>query len=591
MRASRTWFLLCLGFVAACSDTGDVAAPREAIDLGTLLVSDAAPAADGADSPSSTRTYAYVSLPEGSIPNGLSATVRNVATGDSAVAPIVDGALDPVRLAATTGDTLELTARDSSGGEYDLANEVKGRAPPVVVRSEPGRGVTDAPTLLRVRVVFSEPVKLASVTVKTVTVLLRDQPVAGSVVLSPDGLLAEFVPEDSLVAGATYTIVVNRGVQDRTGDALAQEYRIEFTVAPYTGPTIAFSSVATGREFTCALGVSGEVYCWGRGENGQLGVPGLANHHRPTRLALPSRALELSAGLRDACVLTDAQVAMCWGNPIYTYGLMDPNPPEGFLNPEPTPVFGNGVMLHVAAGGGRMCALSQEGSLACYGTQMYKGGALWVEPEPGTWLADPTLTAVSVGLNHDCYVTSGRVAYCAGENTFGQLGNGIAHVDTAAYGPVLVGGGLAFTSIAAGNDFTCGLVGAQAYCWGWNAQGELGVGTYDELYTPAPVAGELQFSMIDAGAYHTCGVTPDGAAYCWGDNRVGQLGDGTRIGRPAPVAVAGGLRFRTISASVDQTCGVTVDGVLYCWGGNREGQLGDGSTAGALVPIKAAYQR
>jgi alpha-tubulin suppressor-like RCC1 family protein len=283
---------------------------------------------------------------------------------------------------------------------------------------------------------------------------------------------------------------------------------------------------------------------------------------------------------------------MCWGTPYYYYG-QNPNHRDEFFTPEPTPVFGTGPMLHVAAGGGRMCALDSR-SLLCFGLRRTEGireipldGVL----RPEVVLADTSLIAVSVAVNHDCYVVSNGVAYCTGENAHGQLGDGTKYSGFDTLPPVRVAGDLRFTAVTAGDDFTCGLADAKAYCWGWNVQGELGLGTYAEVNVPSPVAGELRFSLIDAGSYHTCGLTLEGLAYCWGDNRVGQLGDGTRTQRPAPVSVFGGLRFRSISAGVDQTCGVTLADVLYCWGGNRAGQLGDGSTSDALTPIKAAYQR
>jgi hypothetical protein len=46
-----------------------------------------------------------------------------------------------------------------------------------------------------------------------------------------------------------------------------------------------------------------------------------------------------------------------------------PGPPDSLLNPVPTPVFGTVPMLHVAAGGGRMCALDHVRSLLCFGNQ------------------------------------------------------------------------------------------------------------------------------------------------------------------------------------------------------------------------------
>src|SRR4051812_1269542 len=67
----------------------------------------------------------------------------------------------------------------------------------------------------------------------------------------------------------------------------------------------------------------------------------------------------------------------------------------------------------------------------------------------------------------------------------------------------------------------------------------------------------LTFAQVSSGNYHACGVTTDHIAYCWGYNAYGQLGDGTTTLRRTPVAVASGLRFRQVSTGDFHTCGVT----------------------------------
>jgi TolB protein len=121
---------------------------------------------------------------------------------------------------------------DSSGAEAHFLGAIKPKVPPVVVRSSPGMRATDSPSLLRIEVVFSEPVTEASVNEGTIILTLGEQPVPGQVVLSEDGLVAVFVTDESPLASTTYTLRVTRGVLDRSGDALAEEYRREFTLTP-----------------------------------------------------------------------------------------------------------------------------------------------------------------------------------------------------------------------------------------------------------------------------------------------------------------------------------------------------------------------
>jgi len=146
--------------------------------------------------------------------------------------------------------------------------------------------------------------------------------------------------------------------------------------------------------------------------------------------------------------------------------------------------------------------------------------------------------------------------------------------------PITTGPGL--TRLSAGSGQTCGVAaGGAAYCWGYNAFGQLGNGSTTNSATPVAVSGGLSFATVSAGNLSPCGVTTGGAAYCWGDNSYGELGNGTTTTSLTPVAVSGGLSFATLNAgSFVSTCGVTTSGAAYCWGDNQQGELGIGSITG-----------
>lgn len=195
-----------------------------------------------------------------------------------------------------------------------------------------------------------------------------------------------------------------------------------------------------------------------------------------------------------------------------------------------------------------------------------------------------TLAAVSAGGIHTCAITTAGAAYCWGWNARGQVGDGTT-LDRST--PTRVAGDARFSAISAGDRYTCGLTNAgAAYCWGLNV-GQLGDGTTTDRSSPVPVSGGMSFTTVSTGFRHTCGVTATGVAYCWGANRnAGQLGDGTSTDRSTPVAVAGGLTFTAVSAGDFHTCGVTPAGAAYCWGANGDGQLGDGTTTSRSTPVR-----
>jgi alpha-tubulin suppressor-like RCC1 family protein len=70
-----------------------------------------------------------------------------------------------------------------------------------------------------------------------------------------------------------------------------------------------------------------------------------------------------------------------------------------------------------------------------------------------------------------------------------------------------------------------------------------------------PVDPDLNVLLerIEAGIQHTCGLSATGDAFCWGWNRDGQLGDGSQEDRSVPVAVRGGVQFADITGGGGHT--------------------------------------
>jgi alpha-tubulin suppressor-like RCC1 family protein len=127
-----------------------------------------------------------------------------------------------------------------------------------------------------------------------------------------------------------------------------------------------------------------------------------------------------------------------------------------------------------------------------------------------------------------------------------------------------------------------------AFCWGYNAHGQLGNGGTISRAIPTQVLSGA-FDGVSPGGGHTCGVRSNDQVLCWGMNFAGQLGDGTAgTDRLVPVAVTGGLRFGPINAGLVHTCAVTTDNRAYCWGANNVGQLGTGTKTWSAIPVPVA---
>ena len=369
--------------------------------------------------------------------------------------------------------------------------------------------------------------------------------------------------------------------------------------------TVPFRSVSAGDRFTCGVASTGAAYCWGENAVGQLGIGTTnADQPRPFAVAGGLKFSIVSAGESHSCGVTTASAAYCWGSDSAGAlggggggGGMDstPAPVSGglaFISLSATGVaFSCGVTTSNAGycwGDNSAGQLGDSSTTASATPVPVSGGLLFARG--------------SIGGSSACGVTRAGAGYCWGDNSAGALGTGTT---TASTIPIPVSGGLTFGLISTRNGHSCGLTTAgQAYCWGANPHGELGDSnaTGPEQCTvggtsipcssiPVPVSGGLQFSALTTGWFHTCALTRGGAAWCWGSNAQGQLGDAAVTDSSlVPVPVSGGLTFIAISAGSLHTCGLTSSGVVYCWGSGASGELGNGQDGAGYfsnVPVAA----
>jgi alpha-tubulin suppressor-like RCC1 family protein len=283
------------------------------------------------------------------------------------------------------------------------------------------------------------------------------------------------------------------------------------------------------------------------------------------------------------CALTITGAAYCWG--FNGHGELG-NGDTAAVNSTPVAVAGGLKFqtLSVSKVDGVTCGLTADGVAYCWGDN--SGGQLGDGTRTDRLTPTPvagglSFTSIAVGNSHACGVAMSGTAYCWGTTPNGAFGDGTVGTHLA---PTATAAGLLLESIVAGSDYTCALTtDGAAYCWGLGVQGQLGNGEAVIRRTPVPVAGGLTFFGLAAGGMSTCGVTFGLETYCWGLNLTGTLGDGTFSRRLVPVPVSGGLTFQSISAGFETMCGVTEAGTGHCWGYNF-GALGDGTSEHRSAP-------
>ncbi len=184
------------------------------------------------------------------------------------------------------------------------------------------------------------------------------------------------------------------------------------------------TAITAGSDHTCALDVTGQAWCWGLGDSGQLGGGAATDQPAPVTAPLPGglTVAALSAGGAHTCAVDDAGGVWCWGaDDRGQLGLGATGPAVA----APASVAGiTGAAIGVSAGGAHSCVDLADGSVWCWGANdsgQLGDGTTVDRPTPAR-VAGVTGT-VAAGALHTCASASGH-ATCWGADTSGQLGDG-----------------------------------------------------------------------------------------------------------------------------------------------------------------------
>ena len=128
-------------------------------------------------------------------------------------------------------------------------------------------------------------------------------------------------------------------------------------------------------------------------------------------------------------------------------------------------------------------------------------------------------------------------------------------------------------------------------CWGDNTYGELGDGIAGGYSYTAVQVANLRSVIAIAGTGNggsgrepsLCAVEADGSVFCWGENGSAQLAEPVSMGSSDIALRVKGLTGATsIYYLLGGTfCAGASLGRVYCWGNNQDGELGSGSSSAA----------
>jgi alpha-tubulin suppressor-like RCC1 family protein len=320
--------------------------------------------------------------------------------------------------------------------------------------------------------------------------------------------------------------------------------------------------VAMGSDHTCVLLINGDVRCWGKNDQGQLGLGNTGTlgddepviSVSPVRFPVGFRVKQIAAGSFHTCALSDEGKVICWGE-------------------------------------------NSSGELG-QGDRVNRGGTPETTPDRLDFVdISPVKQIISgVSSKHTCAILESNAVKCWGLNASGQLGLGNKTnlgdnpSEISQTAPIDLGTSLVKQFSVSGRTSCALLEDKTLHCWGNNSFGQLGYGNtsdFGDEIGEKPISKRVEISnvtQISVGNVHTCALISTGKVHCWGASNTGQLGygNGATVGDNELPETEGfveiGADVKQISAGVTQTCVLQKDHQVRCWGNGDSGQLGYGNT-------------
>eukprot|EP00756_Hemistasia_phaeocysticola_P057783 Hpha_TRINITY_DN34394_c0_g1::TRINITY_DN34394_c0_g1_i1::g.109603::m.109603 len=341
------------------------------------------------------------------------------------------------------------------------------------------------------------------------------------------------------------------GTQDRC-DALTP---VPVDVVPFGQRVV---DVALGANYSCVLTDKGQVYVFGNGDWGQLGVgnakgaaPGSGTgggdkqDEKSAMVTVPMalqglvqyRIVSIASGYAYAMALTDECQVFFWGNNNHGQSGLGPRRFGASFRKieEPTVIDlleGKGI-IQVGCGSFFVIALGRDGTVWSWGLIDCLGLGQ-IEDVKAQW---PDEVADSVSKDtRAVLLTPHRIEALAEKHVL---------------------------RIAAGQWHSCAITEqGELFSWGVGFQGRLGHGDKEPCAVPTRVRGQLEGQQVvdvSCGSFHTVALTQEGKVYCWGDNANGQCGSGSlpdSVTQPhlvSALSLIGGGVARSISCGRQHT--------------------------------------
>jgi len=286
-----------------------------------------------------------------------------------------------------------------------------------------------------------------------------------------------------------------------------------------------------GRDFFFAINDLGQLYAWGSGNNGRLGLGDTISRSSPVQVGALTNWSKIDGGSESAIALkTDGTIWTGGGNSAGQLGQDDRT-----ARNSPVQVGSLTTWSKIAAGGFHNLVIKTDGTL-------------W------TW----------------------------GSGTKGQLGLGTAGATFYRSSPVQVGALTTWFHVSAGGYYSSGATTTdnKIYLWGRNNYGQLGDNSIIDRSSPVQVGSLTNWESFSGSSSTGAAIKTDGTLWAWGGNSVGEVGNNTTVNCSSPVQVGSDTNWQLISFGMAANfhLGIKTDGTLWSWGSASRGQLGQNSS-------------
>jgi alpha-tubulin suppressor-like RCC1 family protein len=266
--------------------------------------------------------------------------------------------------------------------------------------------------------------------------------------------------------GVGYCWGYNNTYQLGDGDGTTNNTNTPVAVSGgYTWASISPSLTAT---YSCGVTTAGVGYCWGQGNNGDLGTGSNTTQQTPTVVTGSHTWVSISTGSGVTCGVTTGNAGYCWG--AGTLGAVG-NGTFTTSNSNPVAISGSYSFTQLDGGGGGACGITSVQMVYCWGWDQYGtlGDGMNTNEDVPTYVVslsgDTNNTTASITIDPAfTFTVANQASACNGESNFVS---GAGTASTVALGHLAAGsnvsGGQALSvSSNAGSGFTVYIRGTQA---------------------------------------------------------------------------------------------------------------------------------